>query len=157
MSGSNQARDALHKVARDLYGSVHAAGSAYVKAHQATVTATDLVETMQHTVGLILAAEQLKERAEEAEKSARAALVEQMSETGATTIQTAGQTAYISRKAAWVSIDQEDMVPPDYMKQPPPTVDKKAIKAAIEAGGEVPGCTLIRPNDYSLVIRARKE
>lgn len=156
MSGADEATAAIHKAARVVYAPVHAAGVAYVKAHQAAMASTDLVETMQHTVALALAAEHLKEMATEAEKQARAVLCEQMTETGATTIQTDAHTAYISRKPAWVSIDQEDMLPPEYMRQPPPQIDKKAVKSAIEGGEDIPGCSLVRPNDYTLVIRAKK-
>lgn len=147
---------ALQKTARDAYRPVWDAGAAYAEAHARTVKATDIVETMQHMVGLILAAERLNEMALEAAKVMRAALAEQMDATGATTIQTEGQTAYVSRKAAWVSIDQPILVPAEYMHEPPPAPDKRAIKAAIEAGDDVPGCSIIRPNDVQLVIRRRE-
>lgn len=157
MSGADEARDAIRRTLVAVYPAVHSAGVAYVKAYKDAIASDDLVDTMRNTVLAILAAEQLQAMAEEAQKSARAMLCAQMAETGATSIQTDSQTAYIARKAAWVSIDQEDLLPPDYMRQPPAAPDKKAIKAAIEGGEDVPGCTLVRPNDFSLVIRSKKE
>ena len=46
-----------------------------------------------------------------------------------------------------VEIYEPDLIPAQYMKQPeppPPSPDKTAIKAAIQAGEEVPGCKLTR-------------
>jgi hypothetical protein len=79
-----------------------------------------------------------------------------MAETGATKIETDQHTAYLARKAAFVSIDQEDLVPVSYRRQPEPVIDRKAIKQAIEAGDAVPGCTIVRPNESQLCIKARK-
>lgn len=155
MSHADEARDVLHNVMRAVYKPVYAAGCAYAQAQKAATTATDLVEVMQATVGVILAAEHLKDMATEAEKSARDALAEQMDATGAAKIQTEHQTAYLSRKPAFVNIEQEDMVPAEYIRQPPPAPDKKAIKAAIDDGVLVPGCTLVVPNSQTLVIRRK--
>lgn len=44
-----------------------------------------------------------------------------------------------------VEVFDESQVPAEFMKQPeppPPSIDKTAIKAAIKAGQEVPGCRL---------------
>lgn len=144
----------MRKVAQATYGTTLAAGTAYAKAHGAAMQAADLVEAMQHVISLILAAEHLKDMATEAEKSLRSILSTTIAETGADDIVTMHHKAYLARKGAWVSVDQADLIPPAFMTAPIP--DKKAIKAALEAGDDVPGCSLVRPNEQTLAIRARK-
>lgn len=157
MSFADEARDALHRAARMSSTPVHTAGVAYAKARQEIVAATDLVEVMGRAVDLIVAAEQLARIAAEAEKEMRAILAQTMNDTGCPQVASAGQLAYVSRKPVWVSVDQTDLVPSEYMHQPAPSPDKKAIKAAIEAGEDVPGCSLVRPNEVTLAIRVKKE
>lgn len=156
-AGADQARDAMRKVIDAVYGPAHTAGGAYVKAYLSATAATDLVEAMQHTVLLVTAAEHLKDMATEAEKSIRSILAETMNDTGCTQIDAGSIKAHLSRKPTFVSIDQEEMLPAEFMHQPPPSPDKKKIKSAIEAGDDVPGCTLARPNEMQLNIRAKKE
>lgn len=154
MSGADQATAAIHKAARGVYAPVHAAGVAYVKAHQAAMGTADVEDAMRSMVELIVAAEGLKDAATEAERSARSALATAIQDTGAPEVATMHHKAYLSRKSAWVSVDQSDLLPPEFWNKPTP--DKKAIKDAIEHGSDVPGCTLVRPNDMTLSIRARK-
>jgi Siphovirus Gp157 len=156
MSHADTARIALQDAVRRAYRPVWDAGAAYSDMYLQVGKAADVVETMQRTVSLILTAGYLAEMAAEAEKAARDILAAQMVETGASTIQTDGHTAYLAKKAAFVSIDQEDLVPDNYRRQPDPVIDRKAIKQAIEAGDAVPGCTIVRPNESVLCIKARK-
>jgi hypothetical protein len=156
MSYADTARLALQDAVRDAYRPVWDAGAAYSNAYLAVGKSADIVEAMQHTVALILSAGHLSEMAAEAEKAARDILALQMAECGATTIQTDAHTAYLARKAAFVSIDQEALVPGNYWRQPDPVIDRKAIKQAIEAGDAVPGCTIVRPNEMTLAIKTRK-
>ncbi|NSX14038.1 siphovirus Gp157 family protein [Cupriavidus taiwanensis] len=56
-------------------------------------------------------------------------------------------TLSIRKNPASVQIDGADLIPAEFMRQPepPPAVpDKKAIKAAIEGGRDVPGASLVR-------------
>lgn len=155
MSGSANARDALHRVARAVYAPTHAAGATYAKAQQELLAATDLVAAMGHTLALIVAVGHLTDMAAEAGESLRSILAEQIAETGADdAVVTMYHKAYLARKGAWVSVDQADLIPPEFMAAPIP--NKKAIKAALENGDEVPGCSLVRPNGQTLVIRSRK-
>lgn len=156
VSYADAARIALQDAVRKAYRPVWDAGAAYSTAHINALKATDIVETMQHTVELILTVSHLAEMAAEAEKAARDILATQMAETGATTIQTNGHTAYLSRKPAFVSVDQSDLVPANYWVQPDPVIDRKAIKRVLEGDDVVPGATLIRPNESQLNIKARK-
>jgi hypothetical protein len=155
VSHADTARIALQDEIRRTYKPVWDAGTSYSNTYLQVGKATDIVETMQRTVDLVLAASHLAEMAAEAEKTARSILSEQMTETGATSIQTDGHTAYLARKPAFVSVDQPNLVPHELMTQPAPVIDKRAIKAAIESGTEVPGCTIVRPNEFALVIRGR--
>jgi hypothetical protein len=156
MSYADTARLALQDAVRDAYRPVWDAGAAYSNAYLAVGKSPDIVQAMQHTVALILSAGHLSEMAAEAEKAARDILATQMAETGATTIQTDAHTAYLSRKPAFVSVDQPNLVPSNYWVQPDPVLDRKAIKKALEGNDVVPGVTLIRPNESVLNIKARK-
>lgn len=156
MSYADTSRTALQDAIRKAYRPVWDAGAAYSNAHLQALKATDLVDTMRHTVDLILTASHLSEMAAEAEKAARDILATQMAECGASNIQTDGHTAYLARRAAFVSIDQEDLVPGNYWRQPDPVIDRKAVKQAIEAGDVVPGATVVRPNESTLCIKTRK-
>ena len=157
MSGESEAVEALQQVLGSIYTPVHAAGAAFVKAWMAKTRTTDLVETMQCCVSIIIAAEHLKDVAAEAEKSVRSILGDTMGDTGATTIHTEFQRAWLSKKAAFVDISQPELVPQEYYTTPEPVIDRKRIKADIEAGVLVPGTTLMRPNGYTLSIGKRKE
>jgi Siphovirus Gp157 len=153
---ADTARSALQDAVRKAYRPVWDAGAAYSNAYLQVGKASDIVDTMKHAVELILTAGHLSEMAAEAEKAARDILAAQMAEAGATTIQTDQHTAYLARKAAFVSVDQEDLVPSNYWRQPDPVIDRKAIKQAIEAGDAVSGCTIVRPNESTLCIKTRK-
>jgi len=133
---------------------VYGAGISYAKAQSQLIKSSDLIETMRHVLALIVAAEHLADMAAEASKSLRSVLAEQIAETGADDVVTMHHKAYLARKGAWVSVDQADMIPAAFMA--PPIPDKKAIKAALEVGEDVPGCSLVRPNEQTLVIRSRK-
>lgn len=154
MSGSASARDALHRVARAVYSPTYAAGAALAKAQQELLAATDVVAAMGHTLALIVAAEHLTDMATEATKALRSILAGQIAETGADDVMTMHHKAFLMRRPSFVSVDQIDLVPVEYMS--PPIPNKRAIKDALDNGQDVPGCSLVIPNQQSLVIRARK-
>jgi hypothetical protein len=155
--GADAARDKIQGVLKATYGPVFHAGKDYAAAHGEATAHTDIVQVMGDTVQLILAAEHLAEVATEAAKAARSMLGEQMAETGCFRI-ASGDTngAHLSRKPAYVSIDGDP--PPEYMMTPVPVPvpRTKEIKQILENGGEVPNCTLIRPNGYTLVVTTKK-
>jgi hypothetical protein len=154
MSHADEARGALLQALAEAFGPTVTAGADLFAAKKAVMAADDIEPAMQGALTMLLAMERLKDAATEAEKSIRTALSAAIQDTGAPEVITLHHKAYLSRKAAWVSVDQQDMVPPEFFN--PPTPDKKAIKAAIEAGQDVPGCSIVRPNDTSLVVRSRK-
>lgn len=152
MSHEDKARDALLDAAKREWPHISRVGRDYAEAHKAVVEATDLVDVMQKMVPLILAVEDLKEFAAVAEGRLRSVLADQMNETGATTI----LGAYLSKKPAFVSVDQSELIPQDYYTTPEPARDMKKIREALKAGELVPGCTLVRPNSMQLNIQRKK-
>ena len=154
MSGSAKSTETLHRVARAVYSPTYAAGAALARAQQELLATTDVVAAMGHTLALIIAAEHLADMASEAAKSLRATLAEQIAETGADDVVTMHHKAFLMRRPSFVSVDQIDMVPTEYMSEPIP--NKRAIKDALDKRQDVPGCSLVIPNQQSLVIRARK-
>ena len=152
----DEARDAIHKALAGVYKPVYAAGAAFATAHKEVMAMTNLDNAMSSVLGAILAAEALKEAAAAAEKTAREALSAAFQETGAPEVITMRHKAYMSKKPAFVSMDQPDLVPETYKVQPPPEWDMKRIKADLENKILVPGATLVRPNSMTLNIRSRK-
>ena len=149
------ARDALQVAARAGYAPTHAAGAAYGTAYAALTRETDLVAAMGAMVDVIIAAEHLADVATEAAKTARAMLARTMDEVGCTQIVSGTLAAHLSKRPAYVVVDDPDAVPTTYMHQPPASPNKAAIKKAIEDGETVPGAALIRPNEQQLNIRSK--
>jgi hypothetical protein len=156
MSGASEAREAVRKALEASYKPVFAAGKDYAAAYQQAIAKADLVEAMAGLVDLIIAAEHLHDIAGEAIKVARGTLATTMNETGATQIASGHHLAYLTRKGAYVNIEPNAKVPAEYMRQPDPVIDRKAIKEALEAGAVVAGCSIIRPNELILGIKGKK-
>jgi hypothetical protein len=156
MSGAADAIKALQMCASDAYRATHIAGSHYARANQGVAEADDIVKALAATVSLIVAAEDLHDAAELAVKSLRGMLAAQLLETGAVKVQTDYHSAYLSKKSAFLKISDESLVPREYFVQGPPSLDRAALKAAIQEGAEVPGVSLAVPNDMTLNIRPRE-
>lgn len=156
MSGASQAGAALQGAAENAYREVYRAGSHLARAKGDVSTASDVVEVMSRLIDLVIAAEALHDAAENACKDLRAALSGQMFETGAASIHGTYHTAYLSKRPAFVSIDDEAAIPAEFVVQKP-SIDKRAIGAAIKDGKPVAGASLLTPNEPVLVLRARKE
>lgn len=94
------------------------------------------------------AEKQMAERRKAIEKRAehvREYLKTCMEVAGVTKIECPHFALSIRKNPASVDVFEEKLIPAKYMKQaepPPPSVDKKAIKADIDAGIEVPGAML---------------
>jgi hypothetical protein len=155
-SGATEARDAVRTALALGYKPVWQAGKDYALAYQQATTVDDLVEAMARAVDVVMAAAHLVEVASAAEKNARAELARVMQDAGCHQVTTATLTAYLTKRKAYVIVDDASAIPPSLLHQPPPVPDKAAIKDALEAGRGVPGASLITPNDMSLAIRSRK-
>jgi predicted DNA-binding protein (UPF0278 family) len=156
VSGAAAAADALKEAARAAYLACFEAGSRLAKAQVEQRKATDVVEVMRAMVEMIVAAADLHDAAEHAEKSLRAALTQTMDETGCTSIQSEFHGVHLARKPAYVSISDEAAVPAEYVEMRR-YVDKRKIAAAIKDGADFPWASLLVPNEQTLVLRARKE
>jgi hypothetical protein len=107
---------------------------------------------------MILAAEHLEKIADEAAKAARASLAATMEAVGCFNIHSGTDvSAHLHRKPTVLSIDPKATIASEYLIQPAPVPDRKRIRAAIEAGQDVPGCSIIRPNELSLVLRSARK
>jgi hypothetical protein len=157
MSGASDARDAIRLTLTAGYGPVYAAGKEYAAAYQQAISKTDLVEALAHAVDLVLAAAHLREVADAAEKTARHELARTMQDVGCFNLHSGSVSAHLARKSAVLSIDDSKTIPEAYLIQPPPVPDRKAIRSAIEAGADVPGASIIIPNEMSLVIRSKSK
>lgn len=156
MSGAIEAGSALLTAALRDTQPVKSAVDAYGSALRTLRGQDDLVDQMQATVGFILAAEAVAEAAEAVAKQARAALAFAMFDTGATTIRTDAHTVSVSAKPARAIITDPALVPPDYVRQPPPAPDVALIGKALRDGYPVPGCVLSNSGEPVLSIRTRK-
>jgi hypothetical protein len=87
---------------------------------------------------LRMRAERFQARADKA----RARVREAMEEAGLKRIVTHSMTATLRPTQPAVIITDEKLLPPDYLKHPPPKPDKTLIKQAIKDGFEVPGAML---------------
>jgi hypothetical protein len=154
MSGASEAVVALQGAAREAYRATHLAGSHFHRQHADVQATTELMAVMARFVDLIGAVEELHRAADLAVASLRKTLAAQMDATGCPQVYGAVSAAHMARKPAVVSIDEVMLVPKQYLREVP---DKKLILEALKIGQEVPGATLIRPNELSLVLRSRKE
>ena len=101
----------------------------------------DIIGTMQAAVSLILALEEQADASEHAAEKMREALLAALESTTGQVI--AGiHTATVSKARAAVAITDDALIPAEYMRQPPPVVDRGAILKAIKAGAAVPGAIL---------------
>jgi hypothetical protein len=146
----------LKAAAQETYKATFEAGSSFGRAHGALRNAEDLVDVLARAIDLTVAVEALHNEADLAVKHLRAALAEAMGNSGAASIHGAHHTAYLSKRPAFVSIDQEDLIPAEFTTTKT-VVDKRAIASAIKDGVAVAGASLLTPNEPVLVIRSRKE
>lgn len=94
------------------------------------------------------AAKQMKERASKVRKRAesiRAYLLHNMQACEISKIESPYFTLAVKKNPPSVVVFDAKQIPDSYMRQkpaPPPEPDKTAIKQALQAGADVPGCTL---------------
>lgn len=151
------AREALQRAVKDAYGLAHQGGVGFHRAAAEVAKADDILATMAQAISAITAAEELAEAADMAVKSMRAALAEQLAETGAEKVSNGYHTAYLSKRPASVAITEPAAIPREYWVQPPPAPDKRAIMRAINDGVDVPGAEKVVPNEPLLVIKSRQK
>jgi len=90
--------------------------------------------------------QRLAERRKAAEnrvKGLKTYLLEQLESAGMKSVKTPLITVSVANNAPSVVVSDESTLPEQYLVPQPPKVDKKAISAALKAGEEVPGCSLV--------------
>lgn len=101
-----------------------------------------------HAEMIRTASKQLAERAARAEKRAdslRGYLLFNLQAVGVSKVESPEFTVAVRNNPEAVRIADDAELPPEYLVQPPappPRPDKTAIKAALKAGRDVPGCWL---------------
>jgi hypothetical protein len=156
-TGANAARDQLHAKLKAAYARTAVAGTALAKVVQRANTQADLVAHMGDTGYVILALEDVKAAAEAAAKDLRTALMISLAETGAPQVATPDFTCYLQREPSFLEITDPVRVPPDLWTKPKPEPDRAAIKAALNAGRDVPGASMGIRNSQRLVIRGKSQ
>jgi len=92
---------------------------------------------------MLARADRIEKRAE----SIRSYLLFQCQAAGISKIESPWFTLAVRKNPPSVVIDDEAQIPPEYIVQPPPPAprpDRDAIKRAIKAGTDVPGCHLLQ-------------
>lgn len=156
MSGASEARDRLREKLRQNYTAVIDAGKMLATTYTALKAEPDLVQAIQRAGHVLLAAEGLHAAAEALAKQGRQAVGEVMMDTGCTHATDGTLSLYLSRKRTILSIDDTALVPPHFLRHPPPEPDRAAIREALNRGEQVPGCSQIMPNDMTLNIKVEK-
>jgi hypothetical protein len=164
MSHADTISAALRERVATIATSVGNAGRGFTMTTKAVAQVSDLEEMMRATLDAVVAAERLadvvggkkqKAAAEGAVRLLRDALTEAIESSGCPAVETAFHSASLRRQQAFVSITDEALIPREYFVQPPPQLDKRALKSAMADGIEVPGASLATPNERTLAIRAR--
>lgn len=92
---------------------------------------------------MLARADRIEKRAE----NIRSYLLFQCQAAGISKIESPWFTLAVRKNPPSVVIDDETAIPPEYIVQPPPPSprpDREAIKRAIKAGTDVPGCHLLQ-------------
>ena len=157
MSGQLSATDVLADRAQQHYDLLRAAITHYAERHNAAVPLTDLVQMIPAYADLIMAAEAVKAAADAADKALRATLAAVMDDTGAPAIAGQHHMVTVSAAPAAVVITDAAAIPMAFIRTTE-APDKVAIRKAIEAGQDVPGCVLARGNGAPVLsIRKRQK
>ena len=155
MSHSDKARVVMTDAVSEAYAPVVNAGRVLANALRAMQGHEDLEEAMRSVLAIIVSGEQLGENVKAFAEASRTALAACIDDTGCPEVVTLHHKATMARKPPFVSIEGEFQSEDDRFWNPP-TPNKKAIKEALEAGEEVPGCEIRRPNSLTLRITTRK-
>jgi hypothetical protein len=134
-------RQRLAAVAADIAGTMALPASLRAAADRA-VREPDLVQALAAVGSVALELEALEETAKIRAANVRTVLCEVMSESGAAAIRLPGHSMSLVERGPALVIDDPALIPPTLMRERDPEPDRKAITAALKAGGEVPGCRL---------------
>lgn len=156
MSYESDAVASLQEAGQGAYSAAWEAGASFAKAATAVSRASDIVDCLARTIDLLVQAEALHTAADAAVKDIRAAIAAKMDAIGCTAVQGTHHSAHLAKKPAFLNVSDEALIPREWFVQPPPQLDKRALKAALK-DRTIPGCHLATPNEMVLVLRPRKE
>jgi hypothetical protein len=151
---SSAAVTALQSAAEAAYRPVVVAGRGFAQARTDLAKADDVEAALQAMIDVVWAARALHKAADEAVKQVSAAFAEQITETGAGTVQGERHIAYVQKRGAWLDIPDEAAVPEQFTRR---AIDTPALKTALAGGLQVNWARLVASTEQTLVIRARKE
>jgi hypothetical protein len=149
--------DAAAATLRQALAASHAplreAVASYRAAYAGLTADADLLDMLRAAGGLVLAAEALVAASKQVEATARAALTSCMVETGCPAVSLDSHTVHLSTKPSRVDIEDEQAIPPELMRTPPPAPDKVAIGKLLRAGAAVPGARLVGNQEPMCVFK----
>lgn len=122
----------------------------------ALMDATDIIDAMQCTARLVLAAENIRSISEEIEVELRRLLAETMDSSGAPAISIGTHTISVGRSASRVVVTEPLELPAKYMVARAPALDRDALLSDLKQG-PVPGAIMVNNGEPRLIIRSKKQ
>jgi len=149
--------------ARDIVAKLHAGlseaakfvvqpGQDLMKAVRHACDASDIEAVYQRTGHAIQAAKHLKEQVTRVEGDLRDLLAAQMQDAGASRTSDGMVTVSLARRPQFASVDDEKQIPRHYFKDRAPELDKAELLRDMQAGVQVPGASIGKPNSMQLRI-----
>jgi Siphovirus Gp157 len=151
-SHADAAATALRNALSDGHAALRDAVTSYRTACASLTPDADLLDVFRAAGNIVLVAEAINAASKQAETTARAALAQAMSETGCPAVALAAHTVHLSTKPARVDIENAQDIPAEFMRQPPPALDRVAIGKCLRAGIAVPGARLLSDNQEPIVV-----
>lgn len=155
MSGEDDACEALGNAAMDARSALVAAVTWYRSIDGAAPIG--IIEAMQHTGNVILAAEAIADAAGAIAKELRSALARVMIETGCPQVRLANHTVSVTEPRPKLACLDPQALPPELLKQPPPVPDMDKIKAAHAAGAQITGVAMLNGGAPFVSFKTRKD
>lgn len=157
MSGADAARDQLRQTLLAHQGPITRATTDYQQALAEALAQLDLVRAFIAAGDVILAAEHLKQVAEEAAQAMRKALPDQMADVGCFRAGSDTVTLSLRQRPPTLSIGGMAQIPSTFMRQPPPQPDRAMLIRALNSGTLIKDVALITHNDYTLTITVKSK
>ena len=131
--------------------------TAFKQATNARSAADDLVEAMQASGAVILAAEQIIQAAEGIALTLRRKLAETMVETGCPQVLLPHHKVSVTEPKPKLRVLDAKALPAEFLKHPPPVPDMDAIKRAWDGGNKLTGVAMLNGSAPHVTFHARKE
>ena len=117
----------------------------------------DLVQMLQYSGAMVLAAEQIEAAAKGMVATLRREMANAMLENGCGQVVLPNHKISVSDPVPKLRVENRKLIPDAFMKQPPPEPDMAAIKAAINKGATVPGVGYGNGGAPYISFHARKD